>query len=205
MTGRLLNRYPRPAAQEPPAPERSVRSVPRLNADGLSQARRICFPCYRHSSADLQSAVSQVSNLPRAGGERGSADYKSAIRQIENLRDAKHAPRRQVFRSRIVSFCRQNAGYLFTKHNLEVGTPRCGVPGRVQRAEHFAPPRCPSHVEAPLNAARTAQRATAIELRHFPKFLNLNPTLTLTLTPTPEVHGRIRIRITMTRTVAGVC
>jgi DNA gyrase subunit A len=42
----------------------------------------------------LQSAVSQIFNLPtRACGER-TADYKSAIRQIENLRYTKH-PRRE--------------------------------------------------------------------------------------------------------------
>jgi hypothetical protein len=34
----------------------------------------------------LQSALSQVFNLPTAACEQRSADYKSAIRQIENLR-----------------------------------------------------------------------------------------------------------------------
>jgi len=40
----------------------------------------------------LQSAVSQVFNLPTAACEQRSADYKSAIRQIRNLRYAKHVP-----------------------------------------------------------------------------------------------------------------
>jgi hypothetical protein len=37
----------------------------------------------------LQSAVSQVFNLPPAACEQRFADYKSAIRQIKNLRYAK--------------------------------------------------------------------------------------------------------------------
>src|SRR5437867_1936421 len=43
----------------------------------------------RARSADLQSAVSQVFNLPRAAGAQPSADCKSAIRQIKNLRYGK--------------------------------------------------------------------------------------------------------------------
>src|SRR4029077_16340464 len=39
-----------------------------------------------------------------------------------------------------------------------VGTPRCGVTGRVQRAELLQTTTSKVHV-APLNAARTAQRA----------------------------------------------
>jgi hypothetical protein len=40
----------------------------------------------------LQSAVSQVFNLPTAAREQRSADYKSALQQIKNLRYAKHVP-----------------------------------------------------------------------------------------------------------------
>jgi hypothetical protein len=40
----------------------------------------------------LQSAVSQVFNLPTAAREQRSADSKSAIRQIKNLRYAKDIP-----------------------------------------------------------------------------------------------------------------
>ena len=46
----------------------------------------------RARSADLQSAVSQVFNLPHAACDQRSADYKSAIRQIKNLRYGKQIP-----------------------------------------------------------------------------------------------------------------
>jgi hypothetical protein len=46
----------------------------------------------RARSADLQSAVSQVFNLPNVACEQRSADYKSAIRQIKNLRYGKQIP-----------------------------------------------------------------------------------------------------------------
>src|SRR5439155_9897252 len=40
-------------------------------------------------AASPRCAVSQVFNLPPAGGEQRSADCKSAVRQIKNLRYAK--------------------------------------------------------------------------------------------------------------------
>jgi hypothetical protein len=42
---------------------------------------------------------------------------------------------------------------------VKVGTPRCGVTARVQRAELTTPPVKITPYVAPLNAARTARRA----------------------------------------------
>src|SRR5215813_11404972 len=45
-----------------------------------------------------------------------------------------------------------------------VGTSRCDVPARVQRAERISRDERTTADVAPLDAARTAQRATAVEL-----------------------------------------
>src|SRR5262245_5252789 len=64
-------------------------------------------------------------------------------------------------------------GYVF-RASLVVGTSRCDVPGRVQRAERTRQDvRAATHV-APLYAARTAQRAVptppALLFHQFPLF-----------------------------------
>src|SRR5881397_2008934 len=60
-----------------------------------------CLACRPPRSADLQSAVSQVFNLPPAAGEQRSADYKSAIQQIKNLRYSKEIPRHAAPKTRL--------------------------------------------------------------------------------------------------------
>jgi hypothetical protein len=83
--------------------EHATRSHPRC-ADGILPAAAARLPAERwvsvysagrSRSADLQSVVSQVFNLPPAAREQRYADYKSAIREIKKLRYDKQVRRRQ--------------------------------------------------------------------------------------------------------------
>ena len=112
----------------------------------------------------MQSALSQVFNLPTAACEQRSADYKSAIRQIKNLRYAKHMYRRDAgsrpVRARGL-FCFNPSGLIQARIGLGRLVPARNNSRLETSGDKLSPPLLKSALLYPLRRFKVVDNSVA--------------------------------------------